>query len=224
MIMMDIHWQLIQKKRASEYLFSLIWSWGWHKHSPPLWQKKCQSSVWSLQFCGFSSLTHTHTDQKQFRGWTNQYVDHQQQHLDTNCKQSEYDRHMTPWSITIRVLRNPCPTAIWSFCITVDMNLLDLSCHQWGCSPERTSMAPPTAFIARLATHSRNNAREPPKKSGCKATAANSSSVNHPRVGELMRIRTWLSEYPQLDLVRTPDVGSHQFFGCEPPSSEDFRA
>lgn len=61
MIMMDIHWQLIQKKRASEYLFSLIWSWGWHKHSPPLWQKKMP--VFSLKltilwFLKFDSYPH----------------------------------------------------------------------------------------------------------------------------------------------------------------------
>jgi hypothetical protein len=179
MIMMDIHWQLIQKKRASEYLFSLIWSWGWHKHSPPLWQKK-NASLQSEAYNFVVSQVWLIPRPETIPG-PNQSVDHQQ-HLDT-C---------------------------WT-------------CHVSEAPPERTSMAPPTAFIARLAT-SRNNAREPPKKSGCKATAANSSSVNHPRVGELMRIKTWLSEYPQLDLVRTPDVGSHQFFGCEPPSSEDFRA
>lgn len=159
MIMMDIHWQLIQKKRASEYLFSLIWSWGWHKHSPPLWQKK-NASLQSEAYNFVVSQVWLIPRPETIPG-PNQSVDHQQ-HLDT-C---------------------------WT-------------CHVSEAPPERTSMAPPTAFIARLAT-SRNNAREPPKK---KWMQSNSSKLIKCESSEGWRIDenknltlrispTWLSSDP----------------------------
>lgn len=109
--------------------------------------------LWFLKFDSYP-----HRPEKQFRGWTNQYLDHQQQHLytsDTNCKQSEYD----PTN------HNPSPKKPAGPVMSVRLFPL-----------LRTSMAPPTAFIARLATkYSRTTRGNHQKKCGCKATAANSS-------------------------------------------------